>query len=206
MIVQQTSTIDTDTGEELGNKKRKIEIFNEEGLLFWANKYFVKQFSEISLSEHIGTGEDFRRVHILAEKIYKSTNTISVRESTRKVRPADIEDISKMVKLNIRRTKEFLNRMILKQVIAVRIDKVGDIVSEKYVLNPIFFFSAKRLSPDLYFLFQESLDCYLHPKSRQFFHDMGNIKDDIQKSVKKPNKRITNPLKERVNQVLTTGR
>ena len=178
MVEKRTALIDTETGEEYSNKKKQFDIFNEEGFLFWTNKYFRKQFADINLSDYIGTGEDFRRVHILAEKIYKNTNTISIRESARKVRPADIEDVSKLVGLNIRRTKEFIIRMIKAHVVALRTDQVGDVISEKYVINPIFFFSAKRLSPDLYFLFQESLNTYLHPRTIQEFHSRGNIVDD----------------------------
>jgi hypothetical protein len=167
-----------DTGEHIGDKVTYVEVFNEDGFLFWANKHFRKQFADINLSDYIGTGEDFRRVHILAEKIYKNTNTISIRESSRKVRPADIEDVSRLIGLNIRRTKEFISRMVKAHVMALRTDKVGDMVSEKYVINPVFFFSAKRLSPDLYFLFQESLNKHLSARTIQEFHSRGNIVDD----------------------------
>lgn len=184
MIEKNITFTDTNTGERLSENKKRFEVFNEDGFLFWANKYFRKQFADVNLSDYVGTGEDFRRVHILAEKIYKNTNTISIRVSTRKVRPADIEDISKLINLNIRGTREFLMRMVRYHIIALRVDRVGDTVSEKYVINPIFFFSAKRLSPDLYFLFQESLDSYLHPNTIREFHSRGNIVDDT-KSTKK---------------------
>jgi len=199
MIEKQVTLTDTESGKELSNKRKRIDVFNEEGFLFWANKYFRKQFADVNLSDYIGTGEDFRRVHILAEKIYKNTNTISIRESARKVRPADIDDVSMLIGLNIRRSKEFIARMVKAHVIALRTDRVGDTISEKYVINPIFFFSAKRLSPDLYFLFQESLDTYLHPNTIQEFHTRGNIIDDVKKPVK--NERIVNPLIEKINKV-----
>ncbi|MFA5153982.1 MAG: hypothetical protein WC554_15630 [Clostridia bacterium] len=200
MIEKQVTLTDTNSGKELSNKRKRIDVFNEEGYLFWANKYFRKQFADVNLSDYIGTGEDFRRVHILAEKIYKNTNTISIRESVRKVRPADIEDISMLIGLNIRRSKEFIARMVKAHVIALRIDRVGDTISEKYVVNPIFFFSAKRLSPDLYFLFQESLDTYLHPNTIQEFHVRGNIVDDIKKPIKK--ERTVSPLLEKAKAIV----
>lgn len=185
MITEKRYCVDENTGERFGDKERRFEVFNEEGFLFWAKKHFRKQFADINLSDYIGVGEDFRRMHIIAEKMYKNTNIISIRESTRKVRTADIEDISRLIGLNVRRTKEFVNRMVLKHVMALRVDKVGNAVSQKYVVNPIFFFSAKRLSPDLYFLFQESLDKYLSPRTIQEFHSRGNIVDDKgEKSIK----------------------
>jgi hypothetical protein len=178
VLTEKKTYYDESTGEIYSTRIRHIDVFNEEGYLFWANKYFRKQFADVNLSDYIGTGEDFRRVHILAEKIYKDTNIISIRISDRKVRPADLEDISLILGLSVRRTREFLNRMIKKQVIARRVDLVGSVETEKYVLNPIFFFSAKRLTPDLYFLFQESLDRYLSPRTIKEFHSRGKIADD----------------------------
>lgn len=168
-----------DEGEVIHEKLEKFEVFNDEGFLFWAKKYARKQFEGVYLSDVIGQGEDYRRTHLIAEKmLYKNTNTLMVRESCRKVRVADIEDVSKLVGLNIRYTREFLNRLVTSQVLAKRIDTVGNMTAEKWVMNPLYFFCAKRLSPDLYFLFQKSLDCYLSKYAKTEFHRMGNMKSD----------------------------
>lgn len=178
-MVKETRYINEKTGEFFESRYKKFEVFNNDGYLLWAKKASRKQFNDIKLSDILGKGEDFRRAHILAELIYKDTNTIMVRENTRKVRVADVDDISHIIGLNIRRTKEFLNRMVEKHVLAKRIDKVGELTSEKYLFNPLFFMCSKRLSADLYFLFKESLDCYLPAYVVEEFHRIGNIvKDD----------------------------
>lgn len=177
-MIKDTRYINEDTGQVFESRYRKFQIFNNDGYLLWAKKAGRKQFNDIKLTDILGKGEDFRRVHILAELIYKETNTIMLRENTRKVRIADLEDISKIIGLNIRRTREFLNRMIAKHVLAKRIDRVGDLLSEKYLFNPLFFMCAKRLSADLYFLFKESLDCYLPSYVVNEFHRIGNISND----------------------------
>jgi hypothetical protein len=178
-LIKETKYIDENTGETSLTYKQQFDIFNESGYLLWAKKYSRKQFHDIKLSDIIGNGEDFRRIYILAEELYKDTNTIMIRVNNRYVRVADIEDISKMIGLNIRRTKEFVARMVAKQVMARRIDNVGGIVSERFLLNPLFFFCGKRLSADLYFLFQQSLDAYLPKWVIRKFHEMGNIKSDV---------------------------
>lgn len=177
-MIKETRMINENTGEYFNSRYRKFEVFDNRGYLLWAKKSGRKQFTDIKLTDVVGIGEDFRRVHILAELIYKETNTIMLRENSRKVRVADLEDISKIIGLNIRRTKEFLNRMVTKHVIARRTDVVGDLVSEKYLFNPLFFMCSKRLSADLYFLFKESLDCYLPAYVTEEFHRIGNIVKD----------------------------
>lgn len=177
-MIRETRYIDENTGEVKVSQKSRFEVFDESGYLLWAKKYSNRQFHDVKLSDVIGTGEDFRRVYVLAEYLYKDTNTIMVRKGKTKICVADLEDVSKIVGLNIRRTKEFISRMVIKQVMARRIDTVGDTTSEKFLLNPLFFFCGKRLSADLYFLFQRSLDCYLPGWVRSKFHEIGRIKQD----------------------------
>lgn len=196
-MLKETRLVNEKTGEYFESKYKKFEIFNNDGYLLWAKKAGRKQFHDVKLTDVVGKGEDFRRAHILAELIYKDTNTIMIRENTRKVRIADVYDISTLIGLNIRRTKEFLNRMVEKHVLAKRIDKVGELTSEKYLFNPLFFMCSKRLSADLYFLFKESLDNYLPAYVVEEFHRIGNISgDDVKKPVKKTE--VINPIMEKV--------
>ena len=92
---------------------------------------------------------------------------------------ADIEDISNILKVSIRRAKDFITRMKKLHIIAERVDTVGDMISTKFVFNPLIFNSNKYLSADLYFLFQESLDCYLPGWVTKRFHEYGNIKSEV---------------------------
>lgn len=174
---RRITDIDEETGEVIKQSESTFVIFdNEKGYLFRSKNHYRKSFSDIKLSSFIRDRSDFLRVHLLAEHIYKDTNTIAIRINNKKVRIADTEDISLIIDLSIKKTKEFLNRMKKIHVIAERIDAVGNIVSVKYVLNPLFFNSNKYLSADLYFLFQESLDKYLPLRITEKFHEFRNIK------------------------------
>jgi hypothetical protein len=179
-MIQRTTSIDEDTGEILRETSKRFNVFDaDKGYLFWANAHQRRSYNKVKLSDAISDTLDFARVHLLAENIYKDTNTIMVRVSSTVVRVADIEDISAMIRLSPKRTKECLYRMLKLHVLAERTDRIGDIVQTKYVLNPIFFNSKKYISSDLYFLFQETLDCYLPTWVIVKFHEIGNIKKEM---------------------------
>jgi hypothetical protein len=182
MIDRRQSDIDTDTGQVLKHNVSKFKVFDEDkGYLFFAKSYARRMFNSITLSDHVKDRYDFMRCHLLAEHIYKDTNMIAYRISARKIRPADVEDIAKIINLSDKKTKEYLSRMRKLHVIAERTDKVGDLISVKYYFNPLFICSKKYLSAELYFLFQESLDCYLPEWVKIKFQELGNIKKDIKK-------------------------
>ena len=169
-----------DTGEIFNIRKIQYNIFDEEkGYLFRAKNFNIKQYQDFKLSNVVKDDSDFCKIHKLAEHIYKDTNTICIRISNRRVRVADIEDISKIINLSHKRTRDFITRMKKLHIIAERVDNVGDMISTKFVFNPLIFSSNKYLSADLYFLFQESLDCYLPGWVTKRFHEYGNIKNDI---------------------------
>ena len=168
-----------ENGEIIGQKKIKFKIFDDEkGYLFWAKKYGVKQYSDIKLSEVVNDMQDYCRCHLLAEHIYKDTNTVCVRINSRSIRQADIDDICNIVKLSYRRTRDFLTRMIKVRVLAERSITSGDTTTISYVFNPLFFNSSKWISPDLYFTFKDALDSYLPYWVKQRYHEYGNIVGD----------------------------
>lgn len=179
MIEQVKYDIDTDTGQVYNYKKIRFTNFNpDKGYLFRSKNQFVKSFADVRLSEYVTDRQEFARCHYLAEYIYKDTNMIAIRVNSKEIRPADVEDISKIIGLSIKKTKEFLNKMRKLHVIAEREDKIGNLVSTKYYFNPLFFSSSKYLSADLYFLFQDMLDLYIPGWARQKFHELGNIKKE----------------------------
>ncbi len=171
-MIKQGRFANGQTGEAWDAGSKHIDVFNDDGFLLRSKQYNRKQFFDICLSDVVGKGKDFKRVHILGENLYEETNVIMVMESTRKALIADIEDISNMIGLNPRSTREFMARMAKAHVIGKKVDKVnkvGNIVTEMFLLNPLFFY-VERLTPDLYFLFKESLDCYLSPYAKRKFH------------------------------------
>lgn len=178
-IKRRVVDVDTDTGQVYKDTTVTFTYFKPgKGYLFRVKKNGVKTFADVKLSEQVKDRSDFLRCHLLAEHIYKDTNMIAVRVNSREIRPADIEDISNIITLSIKKTKEFLNRMRKLHIIAEREDKIGDLISIKYYFNPLFFCSGKYLSPDLYFLFRDSLDCYLPKWAINKFNELSNIKKD----------------------------
>lgn len=174
--------VKNDTGELFNEKKSTFNPFpSDKGLLFRSRNAYRKSYQDIKLSNVILNRFDYMRVHLLAELMYKDTNAIAIRISDRKIRMADIEDISNIIKLTIKKTREFINRMKKLHVIAERVDNVGETTMTKYLLNPLFFSTSKYLNPDLYFLFQESLDKHIPKWAITRFHEIGNIKSDILK-------------------------
>lgn len=179
MIERRQSDVDTETGQIMKHSATRFKVFDEDkGYLFFAKSYARRMFNSVTLSDQVKDKYDFMRCHLLAEHIYKDTNMIAYRVSARKIRPADVEDIAKIIGLSYKKTKEFLSRMRKAQVIAERTDKVGNSVSVKYYFNPIFVCSKKYLSAELYFLFQSSLDCYLPEWVKIKFQEISNIKQE----------------------------
>lgn len=175
-MLRKTFDIDDD-GVILKEKQYKYSIYdNEKGYLFRAKNYFRKSYADVKLSNIIKDRFDYMRVHLLAENIYKDTNTIMVRENSRTIRVADIDDVSKIIGLSVKKTKEFVSRVKKLHILAERVDEVGEMISTKFVFNPLYFSSKKYISAELYFLFQESLDKHLPHWVIQKFHEVGNIK------------------------------
>lgn len=177
MLQSYKAIVNKDTGEIIHAKFNDFNPFDDKkGYLFRTKNFSTKQYQDIKLSEVIKDKQDFMRMHLLAENIFKDTNTIMVRESKRKVRYAAIKDISEMIDLCERNTIQFLNRMVKLEILAEDITLVGETSVTKYVVNPLFFNSSKYISAELYFKFQVSLDYYLPDWVVRTYHEIGNIK------------------------------
>lgn len=176
-MLQRHDIIDNNTGQILKRSDKNFTVWDpQKGCLFMAKNYQHRTFNNIKLSDVVKDKNDFLRCHILAENLYKNTNVIYVRINSRKIRFADIEDISMLLNMCIRNTKEYIKRMVKVGIIAERTETVGDIVKVSFVMSPLYWCSDKYLSPELYFLFQESLNQYLKPWQIELYHELQNIK------------------------------
>lgn len=170
-------------GEIVSEGAKTFKVYDEEkGVLFRARNFFVKSFSDCKLSTFIENKTDYANLHILAENIYKDTNMIGVKEMG-KARPANIDDIGKLIKLCTRRTKPFLDRMIGAGLIA-RVE----ITTKKskaihYYMSPLFFMSNRYLSPYLFMIFKDQLTPFLKPWAIKALNDSENLKE-IEGSIK----------------------
>lgn len=186
-MYKKTTNIN-DNGEIINEQLIQVKLWDEDKGLLWQSKNIsTKMFDDVKLSEFITNKQEFANIHLLAEKIYKQTNAIMVRVSKTKVRFATIEDMCNIIDLCERNTRIFINKMIKLKILAKRIDKIGERREEKYLMNPLLFFSSKWLSADLYFAFKDSLDNYLTNWQKQMFYEYGTMKGEyvIEKTLNK---------------------
>jgi hypothetical protein len=165
-----TRIITDDDGVVVKEQNYQFRIFDDEkGFLFRPNSNYIKGYQGIKLSDVVTNKADFANMHLLAEHLYKDTNMISTYRN-HKYRPATIEDMSLIIGINLRHTKEFLIRMINLGVIAF--DKVicGDETEVRYFVNPLYFMTSKWLSCALYMMFRKQLDTYLTPNVIAWFN------------------------------------
>jgi len=160
-MYKRITTIDED-GVILNIKDFKYTIFdNEKGYLFKNRSYYFKGFKvDNRLSDKVSDFADIGRLHVLAENTYADTNMIAYYKN-KKYYPAGIKEISEMIRLCERNTKDFVKRMINLGIMAKAIVNSNKQIDVQYYLNPLYFLSSKYLSPGLYMLFKKQLDEHL---------------------------------------------
>jgi hypothetical protein len=165
-----TRIITDDNGVVIKEQNYHFKIFDDsKGYLFRANSNYIKGYQGIRLSEIINNKADFANMHILAEHLYKDTNMIST-YCNRRYKAASIEDIAKIIDLNMRHTKEFLVRMINAEILMLDKTICGEHVEIRYFANPLYFMTSKWLSPALYMMFRHTLDMYLTQTAVNWFN------------------------------------
>jgi len=160
-MYKRVTTIDED-GVILNIKDFKYTIFdNEKGYLFKNRSYYFKGFKvDNRLSDKVSDFADIGRLHVLAENTYADTNMIAYYKN-KKYYPAGIKEISEMIRLCERNTKDFVKRMIDLGIMAKAIVNSNEQIDIQYYLNPLYFLSSKYLNPGLYMLFRKQLDEHL---------------------------------------------
>jgi len=189
-------------GKVVSEGAKKFKIWDDEkGYLFQAKEQFVKKFSDTKLSDFVKNKLEYANLHILAENIFRDTNMIAVK--TRNIaRPADMPDISMLIGLCERRTRQFLDRTMLKGIIAKTIINTEERIETQYYLNPLFFMSNKYLSPFLFMMFREQLKPYLKEWAWQALNEAANLRDIDVKALKVEPEKVENPLAEKVLEIL----
>ena len=160
-MYKRVTTIDED-GVILNIKDFKYTIFdNEKGYLFKNRSYYFKGFKvDNRLSDKVSDFADIGRLHVLAENTYADTNMIAYYKN-KKYYPAGIKEMSEMIRLCERNTKDFVKRMIDLGIMAKAIVNSNEQIDIQYYLNPLYFLSSKYLNPGLYMLFRKQLDEHL---------------------------------------------
>lgn len=167
--------VDADTGEVL-SKNEQVQNYKyfdpEKGYLFHPNKDSVKSFPGCGLPEDL-TDSETARLYRLSLAMHKDSNLLCYK-SRNAIKPMNTAKIAAYLRLSVRRTLLFLQRMIQRRIIGrVRV-KIGNSQETQYYLNPIYFFCGKWLNVNLYFLFRRDLDKML-PK--WVIQEFGEIKN-----------------------------
>ncbi|MBP2631565.1 MAG: hypothetical protein H6Q70_2193 [Firmicutes bacterium] len=146
-----TRSVDSVTGQIIS--RNEYSINDEKGYLFWRNKAATKSFESMDLPNDL---KDYE-----VAKLYRLNSNMIMYRSGNVMKAMQIEHIGKYLCMSDRQVKTFMRNMIARKIIARADVKIGNDVQVQYYINPMFFFSGKWLSLNLYLLFKKELDCYL---------------------------------------------
>lgn len=154
------TNIDSKTGEVLGQTKQVRHFdakFNpNRGYLWWNQKGGSKSFFNVPYPQDMSM-IDRGRLATLSKCIWGDTNCLGYRGHGG-FRPYDVEQIGKLINLSAEQAERFLARMkkmgVIKPIF-VTFEKRDEI---QYYINPLYYFSSKYLSSNLYALFHEELE------------------------------------------------
>lgn len=154
-----TTYIDTKTGEVVKEGKSFVnaQFDEEEGYLFWNRRSHNKAFHEIKLPSEL-TWAERGRLEELSRHVFSTTNMLAYRGNGG-LKPYTIKKIGEVIGLGERQTKR-----LLKKYMDLKVMEKGHYSSsdkEYYYLNPLYFFSSKRIPLNLYLIFKDSLDEHL---------------------------------------------
>ena len=159
-VEKQVTYTNTETGETYTNKKFFSAQFDEEkGYLLWNRKSHNKMYHDIRLPKEL-SWNDKGRIAELSQHIWRDTNILAYRGNGG-IKPYSLDQIGELIGLRNKQLRLFMNKMIKHKVIAKVNLRLGDSDEYHYYVNPLYFFSGKRLNLNLYLLFQSSLNEYL---------------------------------------------
>lgn len=131
----------------------KAPFEDDEGYLFWNKKNFTKSFNDVEYPSEL-TDSELGKLTRLTKKVYSDTNMIAYRGNGGRIKPYTDEKISELLGLQLRQGKRFLNKMVKLGIIC----KYNNRGITEYYFNPLYYFSNKRISLDLYLKCKEQLD------------------------------------------------
>lgn len=153
---------------------------DDKGAILKPRNYHNKFYQDAKLSEIIENKSDLLRVYMLTEYIYKNTNMIYVKTKSNSFRPADLEDLSKILNLCERRTKEFLRKIRNMGILAELTIEIKNLKYSVFVFNPIYINSCKYISNELYLLFKPYLDEYFPDWIKDKYIELNENKNIIE--------------------------
>ena len=167
--------VDADSGEVI-SKHEQVQNYKyfdpEKGYLFQPNRDSIKLYPGCGLPEDL-TESETARLYRLSLTMHKDSNLLCYK-SRNTVKPMNTAKIAAYLRLSVRRTLLFLQRMIQRRIIGRVKVKIGNSQETQYYLNPIYFFCGKWLNANLYFLFRRDLEKMLPQWAIKEFGEMEN--------------------------------
>lgn len=157
------SVVDVKTGAVVYSSSRGFyppRYDPERGYLFWPQKTFAKQFSEIPFPSDM-TDTDIARMARLAKRIWSNSNVLVSGKTHGPKSPIDVDEMGVMLNASRRSVEEFLRKMNGLGVIAFSDVTLRGKTERFYYVNPLYFFSSNRLPLALYLMFREEINAYL---------------------------------------------
>lgn len=177
-MIRQTRDINDKTGEILKEKCSKIELFNEEGYLFNAQKNYSRVFNDVDYPKALSIN-DLGRLLLIQKHVQKSTN-LFYKKTNRGTRAMSSDEIIKAARLKSRQGHTFFKKMLDNDVIG-RVDTtINAVQSTQYYANPLYLHNSKRISYILYSIFKKSLDPHLAAWVKDEFAQIQNDIDGPQ--------------------------
>lgn len=170
-----------DTGEVYSSNvvdyKSKLWV-DGKGAMIRPREYHYTLYQNSKLCDIIEDRNDLFKTYMLIEHIYKNTNIIYVQTSKTVYKPATVEDMSNLLDISVRRTKEYLKRMSDLGIIAKLTLEIKDKEYISYAFNPVFVNSCRYINNTLYLLFKPYVDKYCPDWIIEKYEELNRIYND----------------------------
>ena len=168
-MIKETRYMNESTGELISGRRQRVsERFDhEKGYLFRNQKHGFKQFDDIPFPQAL-TDAEIGKLTRLAQNIYRDSNLLAYRGNGG-IKPHTPESMGKIISLGVRQTERFLLKMIKLGMMAKCRVEVGEKSEIHYYMNPLYYFSGKRINLNLYLLFRQQLDPYIPLWAQKMF-------------------------------------
>ena len=171
-MIKHMNYVDPKTGEVIFTKVQSLDFMfpDDKGYRMFNQKHTVRMFPDIDFPEGL-TDRDELYLYRLARKIIGDSCMIGYR-SGGSIKPAQDTHIQSVTGLGDERFRKWISKMMRLGMIARLTIEIEDQQHTQYYMSPLYFFSGKFVSLNLYLLFQEQLDQHLPEWAKAKYREM----------------------------------
>lgn len=129
---------------------------DENGYLFWAKEGGAKSFYNVKYPREM-TVKEIGYMSMLSKEMWGNTNMLGYRGHGGII-PYEEEEIGGLIGLKSSQTKSFIRKMMKLGMMAKVVILTEGEKHIQFYISPVYFFSSKRVSLNLYLIFREQLD------------------------------------------------